>query len=469
MSFSLNFCNRSRLRQLLWQGVPRFALLAAGGLAVCSAKSTISATPVYEEIAYSSTIANDANGPLDLRAELNYDASKANAPIVVVMHPYGGVTPLLNINAQRLRDAGFFVVSPTMRGQGGSDGTRDSGGAEIYDIYDAVEYVKSTYPQYVDPTNISITGYSGGGGNVMSALTKLPDYFRAGSAYFGMSDYGYDTTNGWFFNGADAGNKASLVPDIGDPTTNDPAVQDRYMARASNLAAKNNPYSEIQLFVNADEWNVPPINATSYRDNAISAASFAGEFGNIHVHIGGNGEYVDFNGNSINDPNELQDWPHQLPTAEQQQAAEAWYQSRLLDGSIPQPTLSLQDTLFVAGFVRTERFRLWLGDGQNAAADLVYDLSGNEWSFELSLLSNDQSVEGTILIDTADFAGQEVTALRNGQIVDQFLGGQMYQFTDFGNGDQLALSVVPETGSGLLLVVGGGTIHVFIRQRRVFS
>jgi len=433
------------------------------------AGSALSATPVYTEITYSSTIANDLNGPLDLRAELNFDASKTNAPIAVVMHPYGGVTPQLNANAERLRDAGFFVVSPTMRGQGGSDGSRDSGGAEIYDIFDAVEYVKATYPQYVDPTNISITGYSGGGGNVMSALTKLPDYFRAGSAYFGMSDYGYDTTNGWFFNGADAGNKASLLPDIGDPTTNDPAVQDRYMARASNLASKNNPYSEIHLFVNADETNVPPINMTSYRDNAVAAASYAGEFNNIHVHIGGSGDYVDFNSNSVNDANELQDWPHQLPTADQQHAAEAWYLSRLLDGSIAQPSLDLEDTFFVAGFVRTERFRLWLGDGQNAAADLVYDLSGNTWSFELSLLSNDQSVEGSILIDTASFAGQEVTALLNGQIVDQFLGGQMYEFSSFGDGDLLILSIVPEAGSALLLAIGGGAIYIFGRQRRGLS
>src|SRR5688500_17494975 len=187
------------------------------------------AAPITSTLSYKSTVSSDSNGPLDLVAALNCDTGKLDAPIAVVMHAYGtGPNMLqgLRPNAQRLRDAGFFVVSVAMRGRDGSNGTRDSGGMEIHDIYDAVEHVKATFPTRVDETNVSITGYSGGGGNAMSALTKFPDYFRAGSAFFGMSDYGYDTTNGWFFNGADAGNKSHLIPDIGDPTTGNPLVVD---------------------------------------------------------------------------------------------------------------------------------------------------------------------------------------------------------------------------------------------------
>ena len=423
-----------------------------------------SATPVQAEITYPSTVTNDSEGPLDLRAELNYDSSRRDAPIAVVMHPYGGVDPNLSNNAQRLRDAGFFVISPAMRGQGGSDGTRDSGGAEIYDIYDAVEYVKSSYAQYVDSTNVSITGYSGGGGNVMSALTKFPDYFRAGSAFFGMSDYGYNTTNGWFFNGADAGNKGSLIPDIGDPSTNNPAIQDRYMARASNLASKNNPYSMIHLFVNANETNVPPVNDTSYRDNAIAAASSPGEFNNIHVHIGGTGQYIDFNSNNVNDPDELQDWPHQLPTANQQHAAESWYLSRLLDGSIAEPTLNLRDTLFVAGFVKTQEFGLWLGDGQNAAGELKYELGDQSRSFDFHLLTNDKTVTGTLTVDTSKWEGLQLTAKLNGSIIDTIQGGGVYRLTNLAHGDQLTLAVIPEATSLMHLWIG--TIGIVSCARR---
>ena len=287
---------------------------------------------MQSNVEYHSSISSDASGPLDLRAELNYDSARTNAPIAVVMHGYSAATGSLNTiraNAQRLRDAGFFVVSVAMRGRDGLDGVRDSGGLEIYDIYDAVEAVKANYANYLDATNISITGYSGGGGNAMSALTKFPDYFRAGSAFFGISDYGYDTTNGWYYEGS--GFRPQLNTDIGDPTTGNPAVRDRYLARASNLAAKNNPYSEIHLFVNADEPTCPPIHDTSYHDMAVAAQSVPGEFKNITVHIGVAGTYQDFNRNGINDPNEQQYWPHGYPTSDQQRAAESWYLDRLLE------------------------------------------------------------------------------------------------------------------------------------------
>ncbi len=44
-----------------------------------------------------------------------------------------------------------------------------------------------------------------------------------------------------------------VARDVDSSETNDPAVLDRYMARASNLASRDNPYSEIHLFVNHDK------------------------------------------------------------------------------------------------------------------------------------------------------------------------------------------------------------------------
>ena len=92
-------------------------------LAAVVGNSQARSASIQVEIDYVSTVSNDGNGPLDLRAELNYEDTLLGAPIAVVMHPYGGVTPQLAFNAQRLPDAGFFVISPTRRGQGGSDGT----------------------------------------------------------------------------------------------------------------------------------------------------------------------------------------------------------------------------------------------------------------------------------------------------------------------------------------------------------
>ncbi|MCE5186252.1 MAG: prolyl oligopeptidase family serine peptidase [Planctomycetaceae bacterium] len=400
------------------------------------------AAKVQRIITYESSISTDANGPLHLTAELNYDSMRPNSPIAVVMHGYSPSTTFGEFRpaAQRLRDKGFFTIMVAMRGRDGSDGIRDSGGVEIYDIYDAVETVKKSCAQYLNPNIVYITGYSGGGGNTMSALTKFPDYFRAGAAFFGMSDYGYDPVHGWYFEGAAPSHQAQMAADIGNPVTGGPLVRDRYMARASNLASMNNPYSEIHLFVNYNEPTCPSINDTSYRDNALTAASFAGEFSNITVHIGGYGQYQDFDGDGLNDPEELQNWPHGLPTAEQQNAAEAWFLDRLLAGQIPQPVMNPQDTLFVAGYVKTKPFSLWLGNGQNAAGSLNYELSNSSKVFRLEILSSDRSITGVLKVNVADMNGQTINVLLNGNPIDQFTAASLYQYNGLADGDTLTLT-----------------------------
>ncbi|HLL89393.1 MAG TPA: prolyl oligopeptidase family serine peptidase [Tepidisphaeraceae bacterium] len=418
---------------------------------------------VTEVRSYTSSVTRDGNGPLDLTFEANYLSAVANAPIMVVMHQYSGTTGLftqVRDNAQLLRDKGFFVVSVAMRGCEGSDGVRDSGGVEVHDIYDAVQHVKSHYADRVDPTNVAITGYSGGGGNVMSALTKFPDYFRAGAAYFGMSDYGYDAANGWYNNGADVGamRTAQLNADVGNRNTGGAAVVDRYMARASNLASKNNPYSRIHLFVNEDEAISPPWNSTSYRSNAVAGSAFPGEFDNVRVHLGRAGTYQDFNGNGTNDPDEQQYWPHQDPTLNQQWAGDRWYANGLLSGSLQQPTLNAADELFVAGYVRTKRFALWLGDGQNAAADLGYAFDDAGMRFDMDLLTSDLAVTGRLSFDTAPYTGLNLDVWLNGVRADTFAAGGWYAYDGLRHGDTLEVLVVPEPGMGLLAAAGAAAL-----------
>jgi dienelactone hydrolase len=429
-----------------------FPMILACCLLAAASSPPLRASSMQQVVTYTSTITADAQGPLDLTMELNYEADRTGAPIMVIMHQYTQATGNFadyRANAQRLRDAGFFVITVAMRGRDGSDGTRDTGGLEIYDIYDAIEHVKTRYGDLVDPGNISITGYSGGGGNVMSAITKFPDYFRAASAFFGMSDYGYDPTTGWYNNGASAAHRATLNADIGNPGTNDPAVRDRYMARASSLASMNNPYTEIHLFVNENETTCPPVNATRYRDNARAAATFDGEFDNITVHIGKPGLYEDFNANGLADPGEEQNWPHQAPTATQQAAAEQWYLQRLLAGEIAAPELNNADRLFVAGLVKTRRFEVWLGDGQNAAGYLDYTLNdsleGMTFTFTLEVLSSDPSVTARVELDLSSFAGHAFNVYRDEVLVDTLVGGGAYIFEGLSNRETLGIiSTIPE-------------------------
>lgn len=403
--------------------------------------SRVAAADLQQSFAYTSSVTTGSSGPLDLMAELNYDDSKQNAPIAVVMHGYSPTNTFNSVrdNAQRLRDAGFFVISVAMRGRDGSQGQRDSGGVEIYDIYDAVEAVKGQYAGFVDETNVHITGYSGGGGNVMSALTRFPDYFRLGSSYFGMSDYGYNPSSGWYQNGAASNHRSQLQTDIGNPLTGGQEVLDRYHARASNLSARNNPYSEIHLFVDSNESTCPPVNITTYRDNAVANESHSGEFANIYLHIGNGNTYQDFNGNQVNDPNELQRWPHGFPNANQQDAGELWYRDRLLAGQIPQPVLNSSDELYVTGFVKTTPFEFWLGDGQNGAGRLTYDLSGESKSFHLDVETSNLAIESKLAIETNDMAGKKVKVLLNGNLIDTITGGATYQTELLGHEDTLLL------------------------------
>lgn len=416
------------------------------GLAVCIPALEGGAANSQHVFNYTSSITNDASGPLDLLAELNYDNTRQNAPIVVVMHGYSptnGNFGNVRANAQRLRDAGFFAISVAMRGRDGSDGVRDSGGVEIYDIYDAVESVKAAYPQLVDETNIHITGYSGGGGNVMSALTKFPDYFRAGSSFFGMSDYGHDPSTSWYAEGAASNHQSQLRTDVGDPTLGDSLVADRYMARASYRAAANNPYSEVHLFVNANETVCPPINITKYRDAAVAGASTAGEFDNISVHIAPvtPQKYQDFNRNRQNEASELQWWPHGFPTPDQQAAGEGWYLNRVLSGEIAQPVLNSSDQLVVAGFVKTTPFELFIGDGQNGAGVLDYSLSAAAKSFHLEIETSNLAI-GTILkVDTSDMAAKQVKVLVNGDLLETITGGGVYQTEQLTHAGTLLLQV----------------------------
>lgn len=424
------------------------SILTAAVLIVTTGIAT--ATNITEIKTYQSTLSTDVNGPLDLKMEANYNDAVTNAPLMVMLHQYSGPTGLFDQvrpNAQSVRDQGFFVITVAMRGREGSDGVRDSGGLEIYDIYDAVEAAKAQYGNLINPNNINITGYSGGGGNTMSALTKFPDLFRTGGAFYGMSDYGYDLVNGWYNNGAASNHKAQLDSDVGNPNGATALITSRYMARASNLASRNNPYSEIHFFVNSDEPTCPPVNDTSYRNKAIAAASFPGEFTNITIHTGTAGTYQDFNGNGINDANEQQYWPHTTLTPDQQASGLSWYLSRVLAGSIPVPVLNASDNLFVAGFVRTKKFSFFVGDGQSGAASLIYSLSPSVKSFSFHLQSP-YPVTGKLTVDTSDMNGQTVNVLRNGVLSATFIGGSNYVVTGVANNETIRLAL-PGTAPAL--------------------
>lgn len=84
----------------------------------------------------------------------------------------------------------YLYVEVDMRGRAYSEGTPDCNGWELYDVIDAVEYVKKHYAEYItDPDTVYFDAGSGGGGNAMAIACKFPDYFAHVSALCGISDY----------------------------------------------------------------------------------------------------------------------------------------------------------------------------------------------------------------------------------------------------------------------------------------
>jgi len=296
---------------------------------------------------------------LQCRVAFRASWSGAPRPIKVVMHGLSGQSSqMLGVMAEA-RSAGFFAVAPEMRGRGESDGRPDIGGVEIHDIVDAVEHVKRQYRAYADPNTVVIEGFSGGGGNVLSAMTKFPDYWSAGLAWFGPSDYGFDPDKGLYHHGS-ARRRRILRNGIGDPDT--PAGRAAYASRASYLGAANNPYADIHLFVEADEVLSPVFQSQTYTDAAREAG-----LANVTLHVGRDGVFK-----------------HGYPSWDALR-----YAHRLVwpDGAVkPVPPSSPRhgtSRWSVLGYLVTNDFTCWLGDGRSAVASLEYTREAGERRFSL--------------------------------------------------------------------------------------
>ncbi|MFA5379096.1 MAG: alpha/beta fold hydrolase [Dehalococcoidia bacterium] len=289
-----------------------------------------------------------------LAADVAYP-SGLNLPILVVMHGYTGLTSDFTIDMRRRWCTSYghiFCIFPQMRGRGSSEGARDSGGREIQDIVDAVDYVIAHYGTRVDPTQVHIVGYSGGGGNALSCAARSPDRFNSVVSFFGISDYGYDGTDGWYQNVAAF--QVQLATDIGGtPAT----VPDSYHSRASVLAVTNYLGGQLYLFHDALDATV---NVAQSR--RVAAEMMAAGLTNCTYRESTTGA----------SPR----WYHGLPVVG----------ASLIEGETDfMPAIGSKarvawivpasGTLTVAGWLDTKRFSLWLGDSLAEFGAVTYDLT----------------------------------------------------------------------------------------------
>ena len=205
-----------------------------------------------------------------LFAAYAYPAGRAGLPIVTHMHGFAGtVSGMVARNWARQAAQGAFVVVPSMRGVdgGGASTAQDASGREIYDINDAINYVRSNFSTVVDTNMVVAMGYSGGGGNALNYASRFPDSAAVVVDHFGITDYGYNTTWGWYQAGASGGQQSALVTMIGNTPTLAP---DNYRARSAVEALPRNYGGHVYIFHDDQDASVPIAQSSALVTNLVA-------------------------------------------------------------------------------------------------------------------------------------------------------------------------------------------------------
>lgn len=344
---------------------------------------------IVREIAYSSSVEDLS----PLYADIAYDPKIKGAPVMIHVHGDIPGTRMGSIGgAHYYAQKGFFAIAPSLRGRDNSAGECDVFGREIYDIYDVVEYAKEHYGEYIDPTNINVTGGSAGGMASISAVVHFPDYFRMSIPYYGSADTGDwlrqmqmfgKTQEKWLDERRKQGwpeGSISLFTHIIRGLDGMPdEVPDKLMARNKVLGAINCPYTEIHMIWDEQDGVAPSITK---RNHAFQARAQEMGFTNVHIHYSKRG-----------DPIRYLHWITPDNTT-----AQRFFIPKILAGTVPPPVLADAGRMVVLGFLKTHRFLVWLGEGDDAVARLDYKMSPSRYEFRFRRLSSDRNKTGKVIL-----------------------------------------------------------------------
>lgn len=297
---------------------------------------------IVDDMPYESSV----DGTHPLLASVAFRADGKAKPIIAVMHGYISGREAVAQDIRDLAKLGFFCIAPDMRGRGKSGGKWDSGGLDVHDIVDAILTAIREYPSELNRANINIIGYSGGGGNVLSALTRFPDLFHVGASFFGISDYGlwYETAGRTDCNEimkATLGGAPSEVPEV-------------YAARNACLAAGNNHASKIHLFWDEEEKQCPPILNKKFVE-----AQHAAGVKPLTAHVSRAGDKVR--------------WLHGYRTDHPMLVHADAILAEDIQRDVPSLALPHTGMLVVCGYVVTRHFQVFVEDGRHGVVKVHYE------------------------------------------------------------------------------------------------
>jgi pimeloyl-ACP methyl ester carboxylesterase len=284
-----------------------------------------------------------------------------NLPILAFMHGWNqAASRAPEVDILRIANFGFCVLSIGMRGRDEAEGTIDASAREIYDIIDAVDYVRThaPYSHWVSQTKAAIVGYSGGGGNALAAACKFPDFFTVAISHFGMSDLGRNNPDGWYYNNGAGSYTASIATRVGGVPGD---VPNNYYARDATAAIQNFTGGYLYLYHDKGDAAVPWVHS-----DRIKAAMDAAGLTNYSANF--------------SETTDALRWTHGYPSDHPGtlSTAEATWAAKIHE--LEPWTIPATGTVTVIGYIVTKRFSIWLNSGLDAAATVVYDTSAGTYT-----------------------------------------------------------------------------------------
>ena len=274
-------------------------------------------------------------------------------PLLVTMHGWHGQVKRAhsdNVPAGA-EDGDWFKIAVEMRGRGDSEGKPDCNGWELQDVVDAVAFARRTYAdKIVDPHLVTLTGGSGGGGNVMALLGKFPDFFCRAKAECGISDYAL-----WYRN--DRVGEFRDEMDVWVGTT--PDLDPEAYASRSGVTTAGNLCTPLIIFHGDKDPRVPVEQSRLY----VEAARRSGKgYLVAYYELKGVG-YPGHYGGATPAQNEFRE-----------KTGKEFLRFKPVPVAIPE-----RGIFMIGGFIRTRHFEVEL-ESVNRVAELHYDLKSNNFT-----------------------------------------------------------------------------------------
>ncbi len=230
--------------------------------------------------------------------------------------------------------------------------------------------------------------------DTFAAIVHFPDYFRVAAPFVAPPDLDH-----WFreiestiklieqmarsIGGQHAGSW-SLFSQIIDGIGGLPSqVPDQYLARNWVPGAVNNPYTLTHVFWDKEDGAAPSITV---RSRAYLEEAQKRGFTNVHLHFSQRGDKLRFLHWGVADNTFV--WHHFLPA--------------IMSGTHPAPVLADAGRMFVPGFLKTEKFLIWLGEGNDAVARVDYNLGTTASIFFFRRLSRDETKTGKLIYENPE-------------------------------------------------------------------